>query len=58
MHGNVALSWKYTRQVCLFKLQEGLEVILVGRIFTVWGEIIEPLGKQTARRNIVLLLGL
>lgn len=30
------------RKVLLFKLEEGLEVNLIGRNFTVWGEIREP----------------
>lgn len=32
-----------TRQEVWFELEEGLEVNLVGRIVTVWGEIRQPL---------------
>ena len=44
----MALTWKCstTRQLFVFKLEAGLEVRLVGRIVTVWGEIRGPLNPH------------
>lgn len=43
MHATVALPWSVlVLDSCVFKFEAGLEVRLVGRIVTIWGELRGP----------------